>query len=160
MLFRYDTYCGLYCGACPALVANEAEQVPETARRWDIKPGEPLCNGCKSGVESVYCQDCQIRQCAQDKQIEFCVECDEYPCQQMIDFRNDSHPHHSAVLVNLSRIQKIGVRNWLTEQKSRWSCPECGTRFTWYDETCEQCRSKLYNCQSEDKELSREDGHT
>jgi predicted RNA-binding Zn-ribbon protein involved in translation (DUF1610 family) len=61
-------------------------------------------------------------------------------------------------LVNLSRIQKIGVRNWLTEQKSRWSCPECGTRFTWYDETCDLCRNKLYNCQSEDKKLPREDG--
>jgi hypothetical protein len=158
MAFRYDTYCGLYCGACPVLVANETGQLAETARKWDMKPEELVCGGCKSGVECVYCRSCRLKACAQDKQIESCVECAEYPCLQLIDFRNDSHPHHSAVLGNLSRIRKIGVRNWLTEQKTRWSCSMCGTRFTWYDETCAQCGSRLYNCRSEDDELSREDG--
>lgn len=158
MTFRYDTYCGLYCGACSVLVANETEQLTEAAGKWDMKPEELVCSGCKSGVDCVYSQNCQLRKCAQDKQIEFCVECDDYPCQQLIDFRNDDRPHHSAVLSNLNRIRKIGVRNWLTEQKTRWSCSMCGARFSWYDETCAQCGSKLYNCQSEENALSGKDG--
>jgi rRNA maturation endonuclease Nob1 len=76
----------------------------------------------------------------------------------LTDFRNDSHPHHSVVLVNLNRIQKVGVRNWLTEQKTRWSCSMCGTRFTWYDETCAHCGSILYNCRSEENDLPGKDG--
>ena len=27
MKIRYDTYCGLYCGACAVLIANETDEV-------------------------------------------------------------------------------------------------------------------------------------
>jgi len=156
MAFRYDTYCGLYCGACPVLIGNETGKLAEIARRWGAKPGDLVCRGCKSGVESVYCKKCDLKSCAEDKRVEFCCDCDDYPCSKLTDFVDDQHAHHSVVLRNLSRIKKIGVRNWLTEQKTRWSCPECSTRFTWYDQACAQCGGRLFNSRDEEKGISTE----
>jgi rRNA maturation endonuclease Nob1 len=54
---------------------------------------------------------------------------------------------------NLELICNNGVSNWLEEQKKRWSCPGCGTKFSWYDKTCPNCGRKVYNCADEEKDL-------
>ena len=33
MKFRYDTYCGLYCGACPVILAIEENRLEEFAEK-------------------------------------------------------------------------------------------------------------------------------
>jgi len=38
MPFRYDTYCGLYCGACEILLANEKGSVEALAQAWNRDP--------------------------------------------------------------------------------------------------------------------------
>jgi hypothetical protein len=38
MDYRYDTVCGLYCGACDVLLANEKHEVASLAKAWDMKP--------------------------------------------------------------------------------------------------------------------------
>ena len=153
MKSRYDTYCGLYCGACPVLLANENDEVEKKAREWGMKPEELRCWGCKSGYTGVYCADCELKQCAEAKNIEFCFRCDHYPCERLVVFQNDTHPHHSIVLENLGRICQNSLSDWLVEQEKRWSCPGCSTRFSWYDKTCKNCGNKLYDCETEEKDL-------
>jgi predicted RNA-binding Zn-ribbon protein involved in translation (DUF1610 family) len=153
MKFQYDTYCGLNCGACYVLVANQKDEVEKMAKEWKLKPEDIKCFGCKTETNAIYCVDCDIKHCAEDKKVEFCFECNEYPCHKITAFRNDEHSHHSIVLKNLKTIQQQGVQKWLAEQKKRWSCSNCGERFCWYDKTCKKCGSKLYNCQDEEKDL-------
>ncbi len=153
MIYRYDSYCGLYCGACDTLQANREGRINELAKTWNRKPDELSCHGCKTTVNAVFCGNCAIRSCAINKKVEYCFQCHDYPCQRLVDFRQDRHPHHSIILHNLEMIQKSGVENWLIEQEKRWRCPECKTVFAWYEQECDHCGAKLYDCRAEEKDL-------
>ncbi|MDK2879301.1 MAG: hypothetical protein PWR06_2017 [Thermoanaerobacteraceae bacterium] len=155
MSFRFDSFCGLYCGACDTLIANMENKVNELAKNLGRTSEDVTCHGCKTTVNSVHCRKCELKRCAKDRKIEFCCECPEYPCQRLIDFRHDKYSHHSVVIKNLDFIKKHGVEYWLREQKSRWSCPECGLNFSWYSEKCGNCGSKLFNCIDEEANLEK-----
>ena len=144
MGFRYDSYCGLYCGACDTLIANREKRAHELAKNRGRSLEDVTCNGCKTNIISVYCRKCELRKCAKDKEVEFCSECPEYPCQKLMDFRHDKYSHHSVVIKNLDFIKNHGLDNWLREQKARWSCPGCGFNISWYDEKCGNCGSKVF----------------
>ena len=59
----------------------------------------------------------------------------------------------TAVFSNLAFMKEPGVEAWLETDASRWSCKECGSRFNWYSETCDDCGTQLYNAVSEEKDL-------
>jgi hypothetical protein len=148
---RYDSYCGIYCGACPILVANVKGVVKEKAAAWEMKAKDIVCRGCKSTTLAVYCKDCVMRLCARDRDLDFCVECEDYPCNSFETFQRDRFPHHTLIAPNLAAICAAGVDAWLEGQKKRWSCPKCGEPFTWYEEECAKCGGKLYDaCAEED----------
>jgi hypothetical protein len=156
MRIRYDTYCGLNCGACPVGIANQQEDgelIGRMAEEWCRDPDDLSCHGCKTQVTAAFCTDCRMRACASKQGLDFCSQCEDFPCGILNRFRNDEAPHHSAVLKNLSRIEELGVETWLEEEAVRWSCRECGTRFGWYSEECPECGARLYNSILEEKEL-------
>lgn len=157
MEFRLDTFCGLYCGACDVLQANKNGSVEALALAWEMETRQLVCHGCKSDTNSVYCVDCDIKACAAGKKLEHCFQCADYPCARLVAFRNDDAPHHSAVLHNLGRLRRQGLEYWLAEQRARWSCPRCGTAFTWYSQVCQACGGTLYNCQEEESRLAAEE---
>ncbi len=156
MEFRYDTYCGLNCGACHFLGAYERgdeEWLKKAAESESCKTDDLRCRGCKTEVTAVFCTDCEMRLCAREKGVEFCNECKDFPCETITNFRNDKHPHHSVIFKNLRAISDTGVEAWLKEEKQRWSCKTCGTRFYWYSKTCTNCGEELYNAVKEEKDL-------
>ncbi|MCK5115264.1 MAG: DUF3795 domain-containing protein [Candidatus Aegiribacteria sp.] len=156
MNVRYDTYCGLNCSACPVGMANQQEDeklIREMANDWDRNPEDLRCDGCKTSVNASFCTDCQIRRCARKRGVEFCIECEIFPCEIITQFRNDDASHHSVIFRNLELIRKLGVKTWLDTEEKRWSCKECGSRFNWYTETCDDCGTSLYNAVSEEKHL-------
>jgi hypothetical protein len=151
--FRYDTFCGLYCGACDVLQANTNDTLEALASAWGTTIERLRCRGCKSAVNAVYCVDCDIKACAASKAIAYCFECADYPCTRLVGFRNDEHPHHSVLLHNLGRIRRLGTEQWLADERARWSCPQCGASFTWYEEVCRVCGTELYDCRDEERKL-------
>ncbi len=154
MKFRYDSYCGLYCGACSILIANESGMLEEKAAEWEMTKEDASCFGCRSDHNAVFCSGCVIKNCAKEKEVDYCFNCDEYPCEAVEDFQKDSAPHHSVITVNSESMKKTGIEQWLETQKKRWSCSKCGTRFSWYDEECGKCGAKLYSSVDEDRDLS------
>ena len=152
MAFRYDSYCGLYCGACPSLRATAAGDIGRVAEEGG-DPADLVCHGCRSDHLSIYCRDCDIRACAEGRGVEVCGECGDYPCDRLRAFAEDDRPHHSVVLANRERIRKVGRDRWLEEQAHRWACSCCWTPFTWYDERCPECGSALYDCRCEECDL-------
>ena len=153
MDFRLDSYCGLYCGACDVLIANWNGTIDELAQAWDMHPDDLRCWGCKSDTVCIYCTDCTIRQCAQSRQIEFCFECEDFPCDGLMAFRRDGNSHHALVLHNLRFIRGQGLDRWLEAQQARWTCPTCQTGYGWYDQKCPNCGVTVYDCESEAKKL-------
>jgi hypothetical protein len=157
MKTRFDSYCGLYCGACPIMVANVKGEVEKKAKAWELDAKDIVCSGCKGKVIAGICKDCVMRLCAQDRDLESCVECDDYPCGTIATFQRDRFPHHTLIAANLEAIANRGVDAWLEEQKKRWSCPSCGEPFTWYEEECAKCGAELYDACAEENDWANDD---
>jgi hypothetical protein len=138
--------CGLYCGACYHYRAAFAEgkHIIEQAIRQGRSMKGFICMGCRSQVLCIHpgCSRCEIRACAEGKNLIHCGLCSEFPCDRLKDFRGDGRLHHQDVLVNLVRLIEIGPEPWLVEQSQRWEC-DCGAHFSWYDEFCHTCGAPL-----------------
>ncbi len=52
--------------------------------------------------------------CAARRGIEFCGECEEYPCEDLKRFQA-AMPHRIEIWANLGRIGTVGWRQWLEE---------------------------------------------
>jgi hypothetical protein len=134
-------YCGLYCGACSFKVAFEennkrhVKQMPSQYEHLNSKPLE-FCPGCRLENQ---CGDCDIRDCARSKELEYCSVCYEFPCKKLIKFNNDGKPHHADSISNLNSLKEIGETKWLELQKEEWTC-KCGTRYSWYLKECVKCK--------------------
>lgn len=152
---RYDSFCGLNCGACPVGMANElgrGDILDGFAANWNIEREKLECSGCKGDVIAGFCQGCEMRHCAREKGVEFCFQCDDYPCGTITEFRNDDAVHHSVVFSNLAKIREMGLDAWLESEKERWACPECKERFGWYSDRC-SCGCELRNAAREEGDL-------
>lgn len=160
--FRYDSYCGLYCGACDVMsvyrkaldagVTATWEDVPADLRKNVPAPKDRtvVCYGCKTDSVFSGCSRCFIRKCAKNKmRVETCFDCSRFPCVRFRIFGavrkllQRRLPHIRSAQVNQTCIRQKGMAAWLIEQDSQWKCPECGAPFTWYRKTCESCGSDL-----------------
>lgn len=143
--FHYDTYCGIYCGACDILVAYKNGQGERIAPYLNVEASQVKCHGCKTETVFGTCGQCKIRNCARENKIEHCIDCDDYPCNHFNELKNLSsqRPHLKILEKNLSAIKDTGVDKWLKEQEDKWQCPECRTNFTWYLPNCVKCGKDL-----------------
>ena len=56
-------------------------------------PVEALeCDGCRAEKRFAYCKTCKMAACAEGKGLDFCAECDEYPCTELKEFQA-AFPH-------------------------------------------------------------------
>ena len=129
MDFVLDGYCGLYCGACPNMLATKAGTANNP------------CHGCKSEQPTGYCAICGIKACAQSKGYEFCYQCaGSGTCEVLQKFIADAQwPYQQCVLKNMETFRNEGKAKWLAVQDKRWRCANCGRSHSWFAETCSQC---------------------
>jgi len=161
--FNFDSYCGLYCGACDILQAYRKgletgktpgwDDVPERMRKnLPFHPKEIKCHGCKTDTVFGGCAYCPIRKCARKKgNVEHCWDCKKYPCFRFklmsiiakLSSLDKKLPHQKTKKANQACICEFGTAQWLAVQDNKWKCPGCGTTFSWYRETCEKCGREL-----------------
>lgn len=161
--FRYDTYCGLYCGACDILNAYRNGRQEELTLKYNQKmsllaslfqvppsqlhvlPSQIKCRGCKNEEVFVNCGGCPIRNCARGRGLEYCIECREFPCELRKQLRHAEEilPQTKTELKNLNTIKEKGLDFWLKEQEQLWKCPRCQASFTWWAEKCSGCGKEL-----------------
>ena len=132
---RLDSPCGIYCGACElgnGTVKDLAHKLQELIARYDIAEWAEYaglenyevfakglgwftqcdCPGCRAGGGW---PDCPMRRCAKEKGIEFCYECSDFPCEELLKFDKGA----GVCVVNNRRIQEIGLESWLREQEEK-----------------------------------------
>ena len=83
--------------------------------------------------------------CFEERDLDLCIECDEFPCRKHARKLSGSHPgdprfdYRRETVANLERVRDIGRDQWLAEQEVRWRCPTCGGRGTFYHQRCSSC---------------------
>ncbi len=135
-------YCGIYCPECSFKVAFETqkrEHLLAMPEKYDSFKNADLedckCSGCKH--EKIR-GDCKIKDCAISKNLEHCGECDDFPCDIILNFSNDGIPHHKNAMKNLKSIRINGVEEFLKKMDEQIKC-DCGERFSWYLKKCIAC---------------------
>jgi hypothetical protein len=129
----FVSYCGLYCGLCAeraripqqagALRKAMAEEgwpswgsaIPGFEEFWSFLEGleaDGGCPGCRSGGGP---PNCQIRVCAQRRELDTCSQCTDFPCSH-IEALGAVYP---TLVADGRRLQKVGLRQWLAEQRER-----------------------------------------
>lgn len=89
--------CGLYCGVCRIHYATQENDLAYLerlmkiyARRFpgiaSVSPDELFCDGCLSARRFPFCQECSIRECTQQKGVQGCHECVDFPCSLIDEF--------------------------------------------------------------------------
>ncbi len=146
-MFNPDTYCGIYCGACSVVICGKTGRADGFAACLGGVPrGDLACGGCKSDTVYAGCSTCNIRRCARERSIAHCIDCAEYPCASYRKWQLVAKalvPHAGTATANLEVIRRDGVDAWLAAQERRWSCPGCGSPFSWYARTCHKCGRAL-----------------
>ena len=82
-------------------------------------PEEIACKGCR--LEENGCkflgQPCETLKCVSEKKLEFCYECEEFPCVMLQPVKEgaDRYPHNFKIF-NLCRMKTVGVEKWAEEE--------------------------------------------
>lgn len=128
-------YCGLYCGGCKhfQLTQNGTLELDEE--------NQPMnCDGCNSSRLTVWCADCAIKRCCQERGYRYCIECEENPCELVLRFMNDpDYPYHQLVQKDMQRLKEIGEEKWVEEMEKRYHCAQCNHRVNWFETECPAC---------------------
>ena len=133
--------CGLFCPSCIIYIAQREspEKRKQIAENFKIPPEMLKCDGCRAETRFYYCEhNCKMVPCAQEKGVDFCGECDEYPCEIIKTFQAEM-PHRLELWAAQDRIKEVGFETWFDEMLEHYSCPECNTINTAYHPACREC---------------------
>jgi hypothetical protein len=121
--------CGMNCAACYAHL-----------RKKRTCPG---CRGPEDGQPN-YCSRCQIRNCALNREIEFCFECSSFPCTlvKRIDKRYRVR-YQVSLIENALRIKSVGIKQFLMEEKEKWTCSHCRGVISLHARACSECSQTI-----------------
>jgi len=128
--------CGIYCGACRQYLLWKKNLLEERG----YKVG---CKGCR--IRNKICvfirRDCSL---IKKKEIEFCFECEGFPCEKLKKIDNYYQEKYFVNMINnLKRIKEIGAKKWLKEQERFYSCPNCKGEICVHDSECYDCGNKI-----------------
>ena len=122
--------CGLDCSLCKRALAET-----------DPCPG---CHGPDENKPEFCSRKCGIILCR--KRLEngytFCDECPDYPCEYVREKETrytSKYPLYESPAENLRDIRKFGLECFLENQRSKWTCGECGEAVPVHTGICTGC---------------------
>lgn len=133
--------CGLHCGKCFAFtdgdIRNYSNRLKQSLGNFDVYATrfvellhEPVfkkypefkdflqhlttadCNGCRAEKCKLF-TNCKVRACSEEKNVDFCFQCKEFPCSYT---GFDEHLYQRHVEIN-KRLKEIGVEAYYQEVK-------------------------------------------
>jgi hypothetical protein len=119
--------CGMNCGICMAYLRKKNR-----------------CPGCRAfnAEEPVSIARCKIKNCklVRNGKIKYCFECNDFPCKHVkhLDKRYRTR-YNMSMIENLVNIKNFGIRNFLKNEKNKWTCPLCGGTICVHKGYCSVC---------------------
>jgi hypothetical protein len=145
---KYDkktaAVCGLFCPACTLFIGTQEDpqRLQQLSGVLKLPVEDMRCGGCRAEQRSFFCRDlCKMVKCAEEKGLEFCGSCPDYPCQELKDFQC-AMPHRIELWGSLDRIREAGPETWYGEMLEHYACPSCGVINSAYDLQCRKCGSE------------------
>lgn len=141
--------CGLYCGVCGVYLAykeNDSKLKQDLFPRfkiWGAKTADDIvCEGCLSdGIVFPFCQSCTIKDCINNKGIEGCHQCDDFPCEIIMNWPS---PIGKKVMLDaIPKWRELGTEKWIEEVEKKYMCPECEKQLYRGATKCNKCNSKV-----------------
>ena len=125
--------CGLNCTKCDIYQAGHGDKKLQQEivdwfkkeRNKDIKPEHVRCEGCKGPLDAHWSEDCKMMQCATKKGLQYCFQCEDFPCTTLNQFSTDGVSHHKRTVENLKKMKETGIDAWTAEQKRKGQCLFC-----------------------------------
>ena len=136
--------CGMYCGVCGVLIAHRENNMKFKERLCTVygcTPEEIVCEGCLSDVRFKYCVTCPIRSCTEEKGIEGCHQCVDFPCTRIESF--PIAVGKKVILRATPTRRALGDEKWAEEEQKRYFCPQCGSVAFRGAKRCRSCREPL-----------------
>ena len=150
--------CSLYCGVCAIHIAHRDNNLKLKERLVSLyqggTPGKGTlpnsdtltvddihCRGCLSDDQFMHCRQCDIRKCAQERGLEGCHQCDDFPCDYIENF--SMAVGKKVILRAVPYRREFGTEKWVQDEEARYVCPECGNKVFRGAMKCNQCKAQL-----------------
>lgn len=132
--------CGMNCGICAAYLRAKNK-----------------CPGCRwaDGSKPVTRVRCKIKTCEmfRNGRTNNCFECKKFPCDNLrhVDKRYRNR-YGMSMIANLQDIGEFGIREFLRNEKPRWTCVPCGGTICVHKGYCIDC-GKIRHVHSGERSL-------
>lgn len=103
------------------------------------------CLGCRQSDSNKpnSCRHCKIKACVEEKRLQFCYECKEYPCPLIKRLDKSYRTRYQESLIqNMKEIEEIGIESFLEKEKVRLKCRFCDGHINVHDKHCYKCGQK------------------
>ncbi len=104
--------CGIDCGICELYTCGHNHELFNRLVERGISKESLPCDGCRSveGKCPVIGGVCETYRCTKEKKVDFCSDCEDFPCEKLQPAANraDILPHNMKVF-NLCTIKRIGL---------------------------------------------------
>lgn len=124
--------CGMNCTVCYKHLIT---------KKWAKK-----CNGCKYDDETLpeHCRKCKIKYCAKSKNLKYCFECEEYPCKWIKNLdKSYKQRYKTSLIENGLFIKENGMKQFLENEKEKWTCSNCDGVISLHDRFCSECKKAI-----------------
>jgi hypothetical protein len=145
--------CGLYCGVCGVYYATRDDndkfldkllkmyQSNVPGQLDEVTIEDLRCDGCMSDRVSVFCRSCAIKSCTRERGYVGCHECDDFPCSHIETF---PMPVGKKVITRaIPYWREHGTEKWVTDEESRYRCPECDHQLFRGAKRCNKCKTPV-----------------
>ncbi|HBD95390.1 MAG: hypothetical protein A2015_05840 [Spirochaetes bacterium GWF1_31_7] len=100
------------------------------------------CNGCYGSDDNKpeRCKNCTIKQCVSNKSLQYCFECNDYPCQLIKNLEKSyTKRYNVSIMANSEMVKKYGVSEFQQTEVVKWKCSTCGGVITQHGMYCSEC---------------------
>ncbi len=118
---KMSSPCGIACFNCSVHKATNNPEIRKmVAETLNMPEEKACCEGCRPSKG--HCKalkpdtQCKIYQCITEKKIDYCFECDDFPCSRLHPYADKAQYPQNTKMYQLCMIKKLGVEKWANEE--------------------------------------------
>ena len=109
-----------------------------------LKTKKP-CHGClgDDAGKPERCKKCEIKNCTISKGLNYCHECDDFPCKNIRNLeRSYNKRYKTSLLANSEFVKRNGLIPFMKSEREKWMCT-CEGVISLHDRFCTECKKAL-----------------